>query len=189
MDDKKKVKNKSKNRSIYIAGILIAIAIVTILLFFINGRATLVKKNNLGPTEHFLACTTEKIAYPYFTYDNSVKKKININVTFLDDNLSSISLVYDLTYANEQEAKDSELKNHIDFEIALQNEGLTYASVNSDHQVMDEIYQLTLYNSANEINNKTAKYYFLEELNQEDDYTIDDVAKAITAKGLDCKRK
>ena len=184
MDDNLK-KNSRVGIWLSVAFVILAIlVIVGILLFPTFNGSTVITGGDIEEKTESITCKANNLSYPFFTYDNSEKSELKIHAVFRNDNLNSISLVYSLTYVTEDEAKTSELKNHIDFEVAIQDEGLTYASLNSDHKIMDNVYQLTLYNSGDTINRKTAKYYLLNSRN--DGFTKENVEKMIMGSGLDC---
>ncbi|MBQ3296533.1 hypothetical protein IJH01_00145 [Candidatus Saccharibacteria bacterium] len=187
MEDNQEKDTRLKNWPMALVVVFVIIAIIAILLFLMTGKTVITDNRVEGDQEESLACEATNVAYPFFTYDNSEKKELKINATFKGDALASISLVYTLTYANEDAAKSSELKNHIDFEVGVQNEGLTYASLNSDHKIMNNVYQLTLYNSGEDLNDRRiAKYYLLDSLN---DFTQENVGNKIVKSGLNCVNK
>lgn len=183
----KKTKDDSKWRLILAVVILIIFMVAAGLIRLTNGKTTITSGENNNEEVSTLTCESNEIAYPFFTYDDSEAKELKINAVFKDDVLDSISLVYALTYANEDEAKKSELKNHIDFEVGIQDEGIRREDLNSDHQIMDNVYQLSMYNSGNDMSNKIAKYYLIDFLSE--DYTQAKVSKSIVGHGLDCVNK
>lgn len=184
MNNNQEKKDRSYSRLIKIGIVLIIVAIIIVVLSQMIGRTIITKKEGEKKEMHSIACVAENLSYPFFTYDNSEKTELKINATFEDDALSSISLVYILTYKDKDGAIASELKNHIDFEVMIQKEGLRNTTLHSDHKVLDNLYQLTIYNSRNELNETIAKYYLLDSL--QGDYTQIDVGDALTKNGFNC---
>jgi hypothetical protein len=187
MNNNQEKNNQPYFRLVKIGIVLIIIAIIFVLLSQMIGRITITQKENKEKEMHSIACEAEGLPYPYFSYNNSEKTELKINATFEENKLESISLVYILTYSSKDGAEASELKNHIDFELMIQKEGLRNTTLHSDHKVLDNLYQLTIYNSKNELNEKIAKYYLLDSL--QGDYTQADVGNTLAKKGLNCINK
>ena len=76
--------NKAKNRWIFfLVGILcIVVAIVLLLLYFMQGKITVTDHGGEIETTESITCTSNKVAYPYFKEDNSKKKDLKINAIF-----------------------------------------------------------------------------------------------------------
>lgn len=185
----KEAKN-SNNKGLWllIAGIiLICIAVVCIVLFLIKGQTTVTSSTDSTTTEH-LSCESHTTPYPLFEYDESDSKSLKVNATFENDSLSSISLIYKLTYQDEDKLKLSEAKNHYALNHISQGEGLGPDAYNAKYSKGQDSIQLSLYANKSEIESKTLKYFMLNKLTSTP-YTQNQIIKAYAAQGLKCEKQ
>jgi len=186
LGDIAKKKYGSSTRLMIVSMLLICVAAVCILMFFMQGQTTISSGHDGTEVQERLACEAHTIAYPLFDYDNSDNKSIKINAVFVDDELNSISLIYKLYYGSSEEVNKSESVNHAALNIISQSEGLGPDVFEATYSKLRDGLQLSLYASKSEINDKTLKYFMLEDLDGIS-YSREKIMDVYANKGLKCK--
>lgn len=143
--------------------ILVLVAFVLILSFFMRGE-TKVDGNWAVEQTSFLTCEIVGTGYPFFEYDNSYKKTIKINSTFNNDDIKTISLMYILEYNNEKNIIDSENLNHVAMNNNFAKDDLGFDALGLKFSKFSNGLQMSLFVNADQINNKTTKYFILDEV-------------------------
>lgn len=136
---------------------LIFIAIILILMFFMQGSTIVSGEFPDTKKIESLSCVAENIDYPTFTYDNSKRKTIKVNVTFNNDDLQSISLVHTLYYNNDKEVTDSEALNH----AAVNIDSKAADIFDAHYSKFSDAMTMTMYAERKNINNTNKKYAML----------------------------
>lgn len=115
-----------------------------------------------------LACENQDIHYPFTDYDKSKAKELKIAVSFYDDNIDAISLMYTLRYDDEQQVKASEASNHADMNISFSKNGLSADALSARYSKMKDSMVMSLYAKKDDLSSVTAKYFMIELRNQTD---------------------
>ena len=150
-------KNNTNSWLVWAGEALIFIAIILILLFFMQGSTTISGEfPDLEKTES-LSCTAENIDYPTFVYDNSKRKTTKIDAVFKDGKLQSISLVHTLYYDNNKEIIDSEALNH----AAVNIDSKAADIFDAHYSKFDDAMSMTMYTEYQNLNNSNKKYMML----------------------------
>lgn len=190
--DKEEYNNKSKkkrnNIGITICLIVFIVTILGLVLFFsTRGKTTTSGNYPDNVSDESLTCSGENIDYPFFTYDNAIKKTAEIKALFSNNELKSIALTYSLYYNDAQSITASEAHSHAAMNKSFGEIGLNKADAyNAKYAKMEDRMQMNLYTTANDFNN-TAKRYFLFETDEELPDTIEGYQAVYKTKGLNCK--
>ena len=168
--------------------ILLISAGVFLIIFLTTGNTTTSGKYPDPKTTQTISCSSSSLIYPFFTYDHSKKKNLTINATFDEDSLSSISLLQKLFYDDAAQIKTSNSENHAAMNLKTQAEGLGPDAFDAHYSELSDGVETTLYAKANNIDQKTEKYFLLDGLAQ-DDYKIQKVLARYQNIGLNCQQK
>lgn len=186
MDDNTSKKgHNNKNISLILGLCLVIVAIIVIILFFLKGNTVISNTGGDTTTTEALACESSKVSYPYFTYDNSTKKNMKINIIFMNNKIDSISLIYNLYYNSAEEINRSESLNHAEMNKNFATKGLDADSLDAKYSKLDTSLQMTLNAETQKINEISARYFLLDKAASS--YNMDSLSKQYNSKGLDCK--
>ena len=173
------------NWSVAIGIILVLIAIVLILWFFMHGETRLGGEWTIEQTSS-LTCEATGIEYPFFEYDNSREKTVKINSTREDEDVKAISLIYNIKYDNEKSIIDSENLNHLAMNKKFADDGLEFDALGLKFSRFSDGLQMSLFANSDQINGKTAKYFMLDETSN---ISPVEIQKVYETKGFICQRK
>ena len=181
-----KSKNKITKKMIYaIVGILlILIAIVLIILFLLRGSTTFGDTTKTDIVTESLSCESSDFDYPIFSYDESDKKNLKINMLFGEKKLDTLSLMYRLYYNDNNKIIASEAANHADMNESFSKDGMQADSFGASYALLDDSMQMTLNVNKKQIDGVSSKYFLLEEANN---YNKDNLKKHYESKGFKCK--
>lgn len=167
--------------------IIISIAVVLLILFFLFGGKTNITGNwrDDEATESII-CSGD-ISYPFFTYENTDRKEIKINASFSDEKMQTISLVYKMYYNSDDEINRSANLNHAAMNRNFGKDGLTADAYNATYNLLNNAMQMSIYSDVNDFNALSAKYFLLSDISSSE-YTRASVRKIYENKGLMCKK-
>ena len=183
---KKSKKKKIASWSLLIVIVLVITIVILLGWFFTRGNVTVTGDNPEIEKTDSIVCKNDNINYPYFSYDNSERKEMQITAIFTSDKLETISLLHTLYYTNHKDANTSETLNHATFNLETQNAGLGPDIFSAHYSVSNDNLQLTLNAKKKDINSNNAKYLLLGELTG-GDYTKLDVQKNYKNSGFSCE--
>lgn len=184
----KKNKAKTSHKYLYIGIALICLAIVLIIVFALKGE-TKVSGNYPSPEKSSsLHCEAVGYSYPFFIYDNSRKRTIDINAIFEDNKLSMISLAYTLTYDDADKIKESEAINHAEMNKRFAEDELGHDLFESTYGVLSDGVKYTISAKPDDIKDEKAAKYFLLDGSSKGSYTMDSMEKTYRQKGLKCQK-
>lgn len=187
MEEKKTKKVRISTGGLMLIGLLlIVVSVVSLVWFLIQGQTTVTGGWPEVETTQSLVCENDNKTYPFFEYDESIKKNIKINAIFNDDKLSSIALRYILYYDTKTKITDSENINHTAMSQSFAESGLEFDALGSDYSKGSDLLQFGLYANAEKINNISAKYFMLSELDRAGEYTQSMVKRDYQNKGFKC---
>ena len=181
-----KTKNENTRKVAYaIAGVLfVVIAIVLVILFLLNGSVTKGDSSRTDIETESLSCESGDVEYPFFSFDESNKKSLKINMIFGEKRLDSLSLVYRLYYDDSDKISGSVAVNHADMNKSFNEDGLPVDVFGATYATLDDSMQMTLNASRKQINGATAKYFLLDEVTN---YSKDNLKEHYESKGFKCK--
>lgn len=138
----------------------------------------------IGTVEiHSVTCESSDISYPFFTYTDVLTKNLRIVMTHSDGEMRSISLQYNLSYADTDKMIKSEAYNHAAMNLKYGEDNLEADAFNSVYAMMDKDLRFSLYALKEEIGTKGKKYFLIDKV---DDYNIDRIQQEYGKLGLKC---
>ena len=163
---------------------LVLVAIVLVILLFLNGNTTIENADSDVTSTTALSCDSSKVVYPFFSYDNSKKKELKINVLFVNNKIDSISLIYNLYYGTQEEIAKSETLNHAEMNQSFVAKSLGPDAFGANYSKLNDSMQMTLNAEGRELNELSGKFFLLEKAGSS--YDKDSLSKLYNSKGLNC---
>lgn len=173
-----------KNWAVPIGIILILVAIVLITIFLLRGETTVI--NNETETERRItvSCEIAGLEYPFFRYDNSIKKTTKVAFLFSNEKFKTISLSQAMYYDDGDLVKNSEAQNHAAMGISFGENGLDANALSSAYSMQADKMVMTLYATENDFNINTSKYFLAQGYSSKS--TVDGLKKNYAAQGFTC---
>ncbi len=179
--------NKTNNWLIPVSLMLIFVIIIVIIIMnALNGKTTVTGEYGGTKKLETLVCQSERTDYPFFKYDYSDSKSLKINAVFEDEELSSISLYYKLNYSDEEMAKKSESVNHAAMSEHFNDDEMEFDDLNSKYSFLDSSLQISLYAKKADFNEKSLRYFMLNNIYNAEKLTKEKMAKIYNEAGLNC---
>ena len=169
--------------------ILVFAAIFGFILFLQNGETVVTGEFDKPEKRESLTCEADNIPYSVFDYDSAKEKNLKINITFSDNSLDSVSLVYWLKYDDEEELEYSEARNHAVMNQKFDKDGMAPDSLSAKYSVIDGGIQFSIFASGSDINNKSLRYFLLDRVIDIKSITLEKLAKIYNEAGLNCDMK
>lgn len=154
-------KNNSKVWLAITGCILIILAVVLIIGFLLQGQTTISGEHQEIEQSPTLTCKANDYEYPFFTYDSSDKKTIEINLIFENNRIRTAALKYTLYYSDPNIVQQSEAVNHADMNISFTQNGLESEALGVSYSKQTDKLIMTLYANGSDLNSTEAKRYFL----------------------------
>lgn len=150
-------------RTLTIVGSICLIgAAVFFVLTFLNHESRTTSGGYPEPEKSsFITCTSTGLDYPYYRYDNSLRKETEVNMIFRDEIIDSISLTHILFYNNEQESIGSEAQNHASMGIHFAKDGLGADPFSAHYSIESDRMTMSLYAKATDLSQSASKYFLL----------------------------
>ena len=187
MEENKPTKKYSQSTNMMLVGLaLLVVAIVLLILFFINGKTDV--GGGFPDPEKTISttCTSERINYPYFSMDGSEKKELNIKIISADDKIDTISLVYRLYYNSEAAITESRDVNHFAMNKAFEAVDMEPDSLGATYSRLSDNFRFNLFAKAVKLDDKTKKFFMLDNLESEDGFSYREVQKIYIEQGFEC---
>ena len=174
-----------KNKSIFIllGFIAISIAIISIFAIFVNGNVKTVNSPASIETTASLSCTIENFTYPFFTYDKSNSKSVDVSLLFNNGELSSISLTTKMQYNSDKEANISSSQNHAAMNMSFGQE-LGADALSANYSNNNNTFRMSIYANMSQYNDDTKKYFLVETSSE----NINDFEYNYVSKEFNCKK-
>ncbi|MBQ3348592.1 hypothetical protein IJG90_03700 [Candidatus Saccharibacteria bacterium] len=164
---------------------LILVAIILIIWFFLRGQ-TITSGGHPDPVSNdTLNCKNVGMLYPYFSYDESEDKKIEVNIIFSDNVINSISLMADLKYNNEAKVKQSSDINQIALSKSLNNAGLDESSLSAKYSNTGDGFRMSIYATSEKLTTVTKKFFLISDNSK----SVEAYEKSYTDQGFTCVLK
>jgi len=166
--------------------LLIVIAIIILLGWLLTrDKVTVTGSNPEVDSADSITCKNTDSSYPFFTYDNSIKKSTEVILVFSDGKLDKLSFAHTLYYSDDAEAKKSESINHAAFNTATQEAGLGPDILTAHYSTSSNNLRLTLHADIEDINAKNVKYLLLDGVSG-NNYTKSNVQNNYKNNGFKC---
>ena len=188
MDDvekKKRIKKaiKSNERWIMVWIMLFSGLAGWLVWMILSQNHSYVSKEPEVMTVKSLTCTSDSYLYPLFLYDESDKKDFKIIVSFAGDEIRTISLQEKLYYGDKSKIIASESVNHAEMNNSFGRDGLQADALGASYSEMDDGLRFGLYENYNKLDEKSIKYFLLDEKKQ---FDYNGIKKAYEELGLEC---
>lgn len=181
--EKKKKKRKVDIRDLF-GVILVLVAIVLLIVFLIKGQTTVTGGFPENESVVSLTCGSTTIKYPLFVENSKpTKTLLEIKVISNKDKIDTIGLNYQLYYNTEEAIRESRDWNHFEMNKSFDEAGLEPDALGAMYSKLDDNFKFSLFAKADELNEKTAKYFMLDE---KSDFKYNTAMKAYKAKGFIC---
>lgn len=179
-------KKSSPNWLTIISPVLIFVALLAILLFFLNGETTMTGEFEGQKNPETLFCESNETAYSIFAFDESDSKSLKVNAVFEDEKLNSISLIYKLNYSDKDTLSFSEARNHAEVNEHFKADGMNPDSLSAKYGIMSDGMQFSIYAKDDDISNTTLKYFMIINNTSTDQLTKEKLSKLYNKVGLNC---
>lgn len=161
--------------------LLLAGILVTTLLF--KGSTTIVNGSADVNSVESLACEGA-VSYPFLENNDNSKKSLKINITFNNDKLDSMSLIYKVYFSTASEIEKNTSNNNVTMVKKFSADGFSADLIGAHFSKLKDATQMTLYVNEELINPTTAKYFLLDGLDGK--YSRERVSEVYNKKGLNC---
>lgn len=193
MEDNSPMKNHrriDKKGRLYVVGLMfILVAIVLMVVFFLNGETWVNGSWEGIKVTETVTCESDAVAYPIFSYNNADGRLLRIVATFTNKTLDNISLMYQLKYSNTTLAEKSDAENQAAMNISFGNNGFHAYAFNTKFSNINGVFQMTLYAKSEELNDNALKYFLLDDLQDAGRITQDSVMEVHAGNGFNCVYK
>lgn len=187
MQENPRKQNNNSLIGLISVGLVIAF-IVIFLIFLLRGETKVSGEYQEDIKDISLSCKKENLAYPFFSYDKSVKKETEINIIFGTNIFQSISLRHDLYYEDSTQINGSEAHNHAEMNAHFSRDNLDSEALNIKFARLSDKMSTSIYLPASKIDSVTAKYFLIDRYN---DYsiptTLDGLKQNYERKGFSCQ--
>ena len=178
-----------KKKSNLLTVLSFSLCIFAVLVFFVfmmQGKTTTSGGYPENTKDGSIICNNNGLDYPFFRYDESIKKDTEITALFNDENLKSISLRYTLSYSNESLATTSEAQNHAAMNINFGNNQLEADAFSARYSKNGNKMIMNLYASQSDLKTTNGNRYFLLD-NLSIDSSIEQYKDYYEKQGFICK--
>ena len=189
MEEQSGAKKRKSNDLYSIVGIILVLAAVVLLIWFLLKGQTTVEGGFPDPekTTSISCKASSSFLYPFFKYDNSNGKSTEINATFENDELRKIALIVMMNYGSVEEIEQSEANNHAAMNFSFADAGLGPDAFSSNYARLSSGLKYSISNGADDLYKGGTKYFLLEELNTSP-FKMEDVMSALKKKGFTCEQ-
>ena len=188
MERSDSIKRHNQSNNIMIAGLaLVVIAVVLLILFFINGETSISGKFPDPDDMISTTCRSGTIAYPYFKIDGSDRKELDIKIVSDNEKVDTISLVYRLYYSSEAAIIESRDVNHFAMNKAFEVVDMEADSLGATYSKLTDNFRFNLFAKAIKINDITKKFFLLDDVGREGGLDYEEVRKTYIEQGFECR--
>ena len=189
MEEKSKSKKNKQARMMYYAAlVLIILAVVLGVIFWLKGETKIFGEFPNPESYSSITCKSVGFEYPFFTYFNARKNTLEVNIILADNKLEKISLSYMLNYDDENSIIKSETENHSIMNEHFDEDGLRPDAFGSTYAKLSDGLQYSIAVDAKEMNKGGAKYFLLEDA-REASYSGEKIKQIYKDKGMKCEQK
>ena len=184
-----RTKMKKRNKAEWYSMIGISLLLTAIFLtiwFFMRGETIISGDWPEQESSESLSCEIEGLKYPFSAYDNSERKTTKVSIVFINGNLKTISLIYQLYYNGSEEIEKSEAENHAAMNLKMQNDGAGPDALELNFAKLANSLKMSLYAEASELDNGMAKYFELEDISK---FDLNNIKDSYEKKNFGCTIK
>ena len=164
MEEKSKSNDTTRKITYAIIGVLfIVVAVVLVILFLLNGSTTISDTTKTDIVTSSLSCEASDVDYPIFSYNESDKKDLKINMVFGEKKLDTLSLIYRMYFSDENKIESSEATNRASMNESFNKDGMSPDSFGATYAVLNDSFQMTLNAEKRQIDGLSSKYFLLDE--------------------------
>ena len=131
-----------------------------------------------------LKCTSTSYVYPYAKDLTGTSQSYTMNAVFEGDDLSSITNIYSVRYADTNALTDAKNTLHTAMNLAFSRDDLAADALSANYSVNKDTLQLSLYAIPTELKASGARYFLLD--NVSPPYRLSDVKSTYTKLGFKC---
>lgn len=177
--------NRGNQKWVYaLMGIIcMVVTLVLVALFLMQGNKKVTNTGGDVMATESMTCSSDEVIYPVFTYDNSKKKSLKVNIVLNDNKLDTISLIAKLYYDDAKEIEQSSAENHAAMNRSFYADSMSADSFEANYSYLEDAMQMTLYAKAKELNGMNAKYFLIETISG---YTKEALKNNYNKQGLSC---
>lgn len=187
MEEKKIAEKQKQSNNMALAGLaLIVVAIVLLILFFVNGQTSVTGKFPDPETIVSTTCTSETISYPFFSLNDATKRDLNIKVVSSEEKIDTISLAYRLYYDSEAAITNSRDVNHFAMNKAFEAADMEADSLGATYSRLSDNFRFNLFTKAAKLDDRTKKFFLLDDVDSEDGFEYEEVQRAYEKLGFKC---
>ncbi|MBR3122221.1 hypothetical protein IKF28_02125 [Candidatus Saccharibacteria bacterium] len=184
-DAEEKVKKGIESNKRWIAFWIVALSVIIV---FVGWAAIGQHRSdtNEGPKTtqvKSLTCKSDDSLYPFFTFDDSDRRELKTIVTFIGDDVGSISLQQMLYYTDAGLIPKSESENHAAMNNSFSRDGMAVDALDATYAVLSNGLKFSIYSKFDKLNDNEMKYFLLDNL---DEYDYNKIKEAYTDLGLNC---
>ena len=187
MEKDELIKKHGQSNNMMIAGLgLVVVAVVLLIIFFINGKTDVDGGFPDPETTISTTCTSGVINYPFFSMNEAAKKEMDIKVISNDNVVDTVSLSYRLYYDSEAAIINSRDVNHFAVNKAFEAVDMEADSLGATYSKLVDNFRFNLFAKAVKINDITKKFFLLDDIEYKDGLNYDEVKRAYEKIGFEC---
>lgn len=162
---------KTTTKTLGLILVIVAVVgfIIVVLLYLMHGNIVTTNNEITSISSRLLSCVSDEVPYPVFTYDNSDKKELKVDLIFAGDRLKTIALNYTLYYGSKEAIMSSEAVNHADMNLSFYGNGLGSDALNAKYTKLSDGLRFSLYAHGVDVNAAIARYFMLSRIDDNDD--------------------
>ena len=174
-DHMKREKHRSKSLNetvlVIIGIILFVVAAILLLCFLLKGETKTTGEWTGVRTTESLSCKANNLPYPVYETSSILNSTTQINATFDNDKIGSISLMRKTNYASAEIAKVENDALTAAMNMDFGKNDMKAFALDATFSVDDNTAQMSLYANQSDLNKKSVKYFMLDNLPSKiDDY-------------------
>ena len=177
-------RNLNSNRFwVLMWGCFFALIAIVLIISLLSQRLVTISDDVEDVYIKSLTCEADNYLYPFFVFDQSIKKEFKIIVTFDEESFKTISLQQMLYYDDDEYIKQSETKNHAAMNISFGENGLEADTLDAVYARRKDGMRFGIYGVREGISDEAMKYFLLDEA---ESYDYDSVRLIYEGLGMIC---
>ncbi|MBQ6461583.1 hypothetical protein IJJ36_04140 [Candidatus Saccharibacteria bacterium] len=174
---------KSNRFWVLIWGCFFAVIAIVLIVSLLSQRRLIMGGDIEDTHIKSLTCESDSYLYPFFVFDQSIKKEFKIILTFDERSFKTISLQQMLYYDDDEYIKQSETKNHAAMNISFGENGLKADALDAVYARRKDGMRFGIYGVREGISDNAMRYFLLDEA---EGYDYDNVKLIYEGLGMIC---